>query len=510
MSTKVDLSDKSVLDAIDKIVVQSQCTENENPWLLLTHVGQTNKIKLVETGDSFNDFLDELNDGRIMYGLMKFNIHGVYKIAFISWCPDGVDGITKGKFGVWNKDMEYNLKGKYHTQVLARQEEDIDRSQMIKTFKVATGSSYATTGVKVNERNTVNTAKQSISVQQEQLKSGATVQRTVNDYQDEQLKKQSEQFWTRQHEQESSSAATTTTTATTVPKSELEKIKQQSNQFWSQQQQQQQQEQQQSSSSSTSSVRDELANIKQQSNQFWSKQQEQSSTTTATTTTTSSAAPSIKADVSALRNKFAQQAQVSSQSSSSSSSNRPTVSSSSGVSSLRDRFAQQQQQEEQEQEKPSNSRLPPPPSFAAQQQQYQEEEEEEQQQPQEEQVVLPPVPTMTPPNMIPPNMMSHHHHHEEDEEDDGFDEPEPASNYQLPPPPQVPQQEQEETSGSGEQGLKYRAMYDFETDDKEELSFFEEDVLIVLENNGDWWSAYRQADISKRVGLVPANYLEPL
>ena len=508
MSTKVDLSDKAVVDAIDRILSQqTQCTESTNPWLLLTHAGLTNKIRVAETGDSFDEFIDELSEGRIMYGLMKFNIHGVYKIAFISWCPDGVDGVTKGKFGVWNKDMEWHLKGKYHTQVMARQEEDIDRQQMIQKFKVATGSSYATTGVKVNERNTVNTAKQSISVQQEQIKSGAGVQRTVSDYRDEHLKKESEQFWSKQQQQQQEQQQQQKSTTTTT-RSELSQIKQQSEQFWSQHKDQPSSS---TGASTTGSAREELAHIKQQSNQFWQQQQQQQQESNKTSS--SVAAPSIKADVSALRNKFAQQAQVS-EPSHQPPPQRPAPSSSGGVSSLRDRFAQQQQQEEQEQEQqqvlppvPSStqqSRLPPPPSFGGasrydeeeeQEQEEQEEQEEEQYQPEPE-PVLPPVPTMmTPPNMIPPNMVNH----QDDEDDDGFDEPEPASTYQVPSP----------TGANGEPGVKYRAMYDFETEDKEELSFFEEDILVVVESEGDWWRAYRQADISKNVGLVPANYLEP-
>jgi hypothetical protein len=60
---KLDLSD--VQSAINK-VVDAQPTENKYPWVLLTHVGQTPKLKVQETGDAFDEFIDELSDGKLM------------------------------------------------------------------------------------------------------------------------------------------------------------------------------------------------------------------------------------------------------------------------------------------------------------------------------------------------------------------------------------------------------------------------------------------------------------
>ena len=354
--SQLDVSDKAVQQAIDQVIGQSECDEHKNPWALLTHVGQTSKIKVSETGESFDEFIEELSEGRLMYGIMKFNIHGVYKIAFISWCPDGVDGVTKGKFSVWNKHMESILKGKYHTQVMARREEDIDREQMIKKFKVATGSSYATTGSKVRDQNTVNTAKQSISIQQQQIQSGVAP-RMVSDYQDEALKKQSEQFWSKQQDATpSSAAAAATSTTTSTAHSELAALKQQSNQFWSSQQQKQTE---QPTTTTTSTAQSELAALKQKSNQFWSSQQQEPSSTTQKTS-----APLVKGDVGALRNKFAEQARVSSEDKPSSGFHGSV---SSSVKSMKDRIAEQEQQQQEQYQAPppvtsSSSRLPPPPS----------------------------------------------------------------------------------------------------------------------------------------------------
>ena len=63
--SKLDLSDPKVQSAINE-VIDAQPDEKNTPWVLLTHVGQTPKLKVQETGDAFDEFLDELNDGKIM------------------------------------------------------------------------------------------------------------------------------------------------------------------------------------------------------------------------------------------------------------------------------------------------------------------------------------------------------------------------------------------------------------------------------------------------------------
>jgi hypothetical protein len=58
----------------------------------------------------------------------------------------------------------------------------------------------------------------------------------------------------------------------------------------------------------------------------------------------------------------------------------------------------------------------------------------------------------------------------------------------------------------GPAGVRFRAQWDFATDIPEEVPFRSGDVLNVLEQNGDWW----KAEFNGRVGLVPANYLQPM
>jgi hypothetical protein len=77
-----------------------------------------------------------------MYGYLQFIINDVKKYVFVAWCPDGVDGITKGRFGGYCKDMERFMKGQYHLMINARDEDDLNDSDIIKKLKVATGAFY--------------------------------------------------------------------------------------------------------------------------------------------------------------------------------------------------------------------------------------------------------------------------------------------------------------------------------------------------------------------------------
>ena len=63
-------------------------------------------------------------------------------------------------------------------------------------------------------------------------------------------------------------------------------------------------------------------------------------------------------------------------------------------------------------------------------------------------------------------------------------------------PPPVPQPE----------GKKYQAMYDYETQEEDELALKRMDIIIVTDDSdASWW----RGEIDGREGLFPANYVEP-
>ena len=41
---------------------------------------------------------DEMSEGAVRYAFMKYTVGNVNKFVYISWCPDGVTGMLKGRF----------------------------------------------------------------------------------------------------------------------------------------------------------------------------------------------------------------------------------------------------------------------------------------------------------------------------------------------------------------------------------------------------------------------------
>jgi len=83
---KLDFSDAEIKTSIDKV------KNGGDQWVLFTHVGTTNKIKVVEKGDGFNNLLEELSDGKVMYAYCRMKINEEQtKFVFVTWCGDGVN-----------------------------------------------------------------------------------------------------------------------------------------------------------------------------------------------------------------------------------------------------------------------------------------------------------------------------------------------------------------------------------------------------------------------------------
>lgn len=54
-----------------------------------------------------------------------------------------------------------------------------------------------------------------------------------------------------------------------------------------------------------------------------------------------------------------------------------------------------------------------------------------------------------------------------------------------------------------------KALYTYESSQEDEISFQEDDILYVTEeNDADWWSAVLKKDSERVHGLVPSNYFE--
>lgn len=136
MSLHPDLSDSQLLAAFDDVRNESSSTN----WVLFGYVPKTDKIKVDSTGTGgFAEMTDNMSDGKVHYGFIRYNMNGTWKFVYIAWCGDGVTGIRKGSFASHAVDMGRFLEG-FHVQVNARNEDDLDEPKILARLKTATAS----------------------------------------------------------------------------------------------------------------------------------------------------------------------------------------------------------------------------------------------------------------------------------------------------------------------------------------------------------------------------------
>lgn len=97
------------------------------------------------TGKNFEDFLDTFNDAKVQFGLARVSPPGsdVSKLILIGWCPDSaplkIRASFASNFGIVANQI---LKG-YHIQVTARDEDDLNESELLMKISNAAGARYS-------------------------------------------------------------------------------------------------------------------------------------------------------------------------------------------------------------------------------------------------------------------------------------------------------------------------------------------------------------------------------
>jgi Cofilin/tropomyosin-type actin-binding protein len=79
-------------------------SESATDWVIFTYAPKSpNEIRVLETGDDFWDFMETFSPGKIMYSFVRFNIKGFWRYILVTWCGEGVQGMTKGRFSAHAK-----------------------------------------------------------------------------------------------------------------------------------------------------------------------------------------------------------------------------------------------------------------------------------------------------------------------------------------------------------------------------------------------------------------------
>ncbi|CAB0031118.1 unnamed protein product [Trichogramma brassicae] len=132
---------KDALTAAWQSVVDDKSPIN---WAVYGYEGQTNTLKVVSTGKGgLEEMIDELNEGLIMYAFCRVidKKTTLHKCVLINWQGEGAPIVKKGTCANHIRDIEKLLKGA-HITISARSEEDVEVELIMEKLSRATGSSY--------------------------------------------------------------------------------------------------------------------------------------------------------------------------------------------------------------------------------------------------------------------------------------------------------------------------------------------------------------------------------
>lgn len=112
-------------------------TKSSTNWALFTYEGQTNVLKVQETGeDGIAELAAELNSGKLQYGFVRVDNKetGIAKFVFINWQGEGAPTARKGTCAKHVRDVTNLLKGA-HITVHATNEDDVEEARILEKLQ---------------------------------------------------------------------------------------------------------------------------------------------------------------------------------------------------------------------------------------------------------------------------------------------------------------------------------------------------------------------------------------
>jgi hypothetical protein len=141
--SRLDLGDHDVHNTLRAIVSDDDATN----WAVFEHVPRSNnRLKLSEKGeDGFDELLDEINEGKVQFYYVRFEVGGLPKYVYIPYCGEGVTGMLRGNFHNHTIDLSNYIKDNgmpIHVTINARNDDEFDEDEILKQLGKAIGSNY--------------------------------------------------------------------------------------------------------------------------------------------------------------------------------------------------------------------------------------------------------------------------------------------------------------------------------------------------------------------------------
>lgn len=119
-------------------------TDNDTTWLIISPNTQKEYLPS-STGSSFTDFLQSFDETKVEYGIARVSPPGsdVGKIILVGWCPDSAPMKTRASFAANFGTVANSVLQGYHVQVTARDEDDLDETELLTKISNAAGARYS-------------------------------------------------------------------------------------------------------------------------------------------------------------------------------------------------------------------------------------------------------------------------------------------------------------------------------------------------------------------------------
>ncbi|KAM9801232.1 LOW QUALITY PROTEIN: drebrin-like protein B [Neosynchiropus ocellatus] len=140
MSVNLSKNGTALRSAYEEVVNPKSDTN----WALFTYEGNSNDLRLAETGGGgLEQLVEELNSGKIMYAFCRVQDpnSGLPKFVLINWTGEGVKDSRKGVCANHLGSIRNFLKGA-HVTINARDEDDVEPEMVLAKVAKASGANF--------------------------------------------------------------------------------------------------------------------------------------------------------------------------------------------------------------------------------------------------------------------------------------------------------------------------------------------------------------------------------
>ncbi|XP_047228004.1 drebrin-like protein A isoform X4 [Girardinichthys multiradiatus] len=140
MAVNLSKNGSALMAAYKKVVDATSDTD----WALFTYEGNSNDLRLAETGGGgLEELVEELNSGKVMYAFCRVPDpnSGLPKYVLINWTGEGVRDSRKGMCANHLSSIANFLRGA-HVTINARTEEDVEPETILTKVAKASGANY--------------------------------------------------------------------------------------------------------------------------------------------------------------------------------------------------------------------------------------------------------------------------------------------------------------------------------------------------------------------------------